>query len=104
MVILFLFWFVLQWQFPSWLWILTGFFYVISLRPKKKIKKQISFRTQVLPFSLVLAIIFGVSFAWTTPYPRLFSKILIIISSDSLFTFSGYITSTSFMYLGGLKK
>ena len=60
MVILFSLWFILQWQFPSWLWILSGFFYVISLRPKKKIKKQISFRTQVLPFSLVLAIIFGV--------------------------------------------
>ena len=60
MVILFSLWFILQWQFPSWLWILSGFFYVISLRPKKKIKKQISFRTQVLPFSLALAIIFGV--------------------------------------------
>ncbi len=59
MVILFSLWFVLQWQFPSWLWILSGFFYVFSLRPKKKIKKQISFRTQVLPFSLALAIIFG---------------------------------------------
>ena len=60
MVILFSLWFILQWQFPSWLWIISGFFYVISLRPKKKIKKQISFRTQVLPFSLALAIIFGV--------------------------------------------
>ena len=60
MVILFSLWFILQWQFPTWLWILSGFFYVISLRPKKKIKKQISFRTQILPFSLVLAIIFGV--------------------------------------------
>ena len=60
MVILFSLWFILQWQFPQWLWIISGFFYVISLRPKKKIKKQISFRTQVLPFSLALAIIFGV--------------------------------------------
>ena len=60
MVILFSLWFILQWQFPTWLWVISGFFYVISLRPKKKIKKQISFRTQVLPFSLALAIIFGV--------------------------------------------
>ena len=60
MVILFSLWFIPQWQFPQWLWIISGFFYVISLRPKKKIKKQISFRTQVLPFSLALAIIFGV--------------------------------------------
>ena len=60
MVVLFSLWFILQWQFPTWLWVISGFFYVISLRPKKKIKKQISFRTQVLPFSLALAIIFGV--------------------------------------------
>jgi len=60
MVILFSLWFILQWQFPTWLWVISGFFYVFSLRPKKKIKKQISFRTQVLPFSLALAIIFGV--------------------------------------------
>jgi len=59
MVILFTLWFILQWQFPSWLWILSGFVYVMSLKPKKKIKKQISFRTQVLPLSLLLAIIFG---------------------------------------------
>ena len=57
MVILFSLWFILQWQFPTWLWVISGFFYVISLRPKKKIKKQISFRTQVLPLSLLLAII-----------------------------------------------
>ena len=59
MVILFTLWFILQWQFPSWLWILSGFVYVMSLKPKKKIKKQISFRTQVFPLSLLLAIIFG---------------------------------------------
>ena len=60
MVILFSLWFILQWQFPTWLWVISGFFYVFSLRPKKKIKKQIPFSTQVLPFSLALAIIFGV--------------------------------------------
>ena len=60
MIILFTLWFVLQWQFPTWLWIVSGFFYVISLRPKKKIKKQVSFSTKVLPLYLALAIIFGV--------------------------------------------
>ena len=59
MIILFTLWFVLQWQFPTWLWILSGFFYVISLRPKKKIKKQVSFGTKILPLYLALAIIFG---------------------------------------------
>ncbi len=60
MVVLFALWFILQWQFPTGLWIITGFFYVISLSRKKKIKKQIPFKTQVLPLSLALAIIFGV--------------------------------------------
>ena len=59
MIILFTLWFVLQWQFPTWLWIFSGFFYAISLRPKKKIKKQVSFNTKVLPLYLALAIIFG---------------------------------------------
>ena len=59
MIILFTLWFVLQWQFPAWLWVFAGFFYVISLRPKKKIKKQVSFDTKVLPLYLALAIIFG---------------------------------------------
>ena len=60
MIILFTLWFVLQWQFPTWLWIFSGFFYVISLKPKKKIKKQVSFDAKVLPLYLALAIIFGV--------------------------------------------
>ena len=60
MVVLFALWFILQWQFPTWLWIITGFSYVISLSPKKKIKKQIPFKAPVLPLSLALAIIFGV--------------------------------------------
>ena len=59
MIILFTLWFVLQWQFPTWLWIFSGFFYAISLRPKKKIKKQVSFDAKVLPLYLALAIIFG---------------------------------------------
>ena len=59
MIILFTLWFILQWQFPTWLWVFSGFFYIISLRPKKKIKKQVSFSTKVLPLYLALAIIFG---------------------------------------------
>ena len=60
MVILFTLWFILQWQFPTWLWVFSGFFYVISLRPKKKIKKkQVPITNKVLPLYLALAIIFG---------------------------------------------
>ena len=59
MVILFALWFILQWQFPAWLWIISGFFYVISLKPKKKFKKQIPIGGKVLPLYLVLALIFG---------------------------------------------
>jgi len=56
MIILFTLWFILQWQFPTWLWIFSGFFYVVSLRPKKKVKKQVSFNTKTLPLYLALAI------------------------------------------------
>ena len=59
MIILFTLWFILQWQFPTWLWIFSGFFYVVSLKPKKKVKKQVSFNTKTLPLYLALAIIFG---------------------------------------------
>ena len=59
MVILFTLWFVLQWQFPTWLWVFSGFFYVLSLRPKKRKRKTITAKTNVLPFYLALAIIFG---------------------------------------------
>jgi len=59
MVILFALWFILQWQFPTWLWIFSGFFYVISLKPRKKVKKQIFLGGKVLPLYLALAIIFG---------------------------------------------
>ena len=59
MVILFALWFVLQWQFPVWLWIFSGFLYVISLIPKKRAKKQIPIGGKVLPLYLTLALIFG---------------------------------------------
>ena len=60
MIILFTLWFILQWQFPTWLWVFSGFFYVISLRPIKKIKKkQVPITNKVLPLYLALAIIFG---------------------------------------------
>ena len=59
MVILFTLWFILDWQFPTWLWLGAGLFYIISLKPKKKIKKRVPFSTAILPLSLALAIVFG---------------------------------------------
>ena len=59
MVILFALWFILKWQFPTWLWIFSGFFYIVSLNPRKKAKKQIPIGGKVLPLYLALALIFG---------------------------------------------
>ena len=57
MIILFTLWYVLGWQFPTWLWILSGLFYLKALKVKKGKRKPSS--TLVLPFYLALAIIFG---------------------------------------------
>ena len=78
MIILFTLWFVLQWQFPTWLWIFSGFFYIISLRPKKKIKKQVSFSTKVLPLYLALAIIFGKDILGNSILPETISVWVVI--------------------------
>ncbi|MDP7196829.1 MAG: hypothetical protein QF864_11645, partial [SAR202 cluster bacterium] len=32
MVILFTFWYILGWQFPTWLWVLSGIFFTFKLR------------------------------------------------------------------------
>ena len=69
MIILFTLWFILQWQFPTWLWVVSGFFYVISLKPKKKKVKSVQSRANVLPFYLALAIIFGSDLAGNAILP-----------------------------------
>jgi len=84
MVILFALWFILQWQFPMWLWIISGFFYVISLKPKRKIKKQISLGGKVFPLYLALAIIFGTDTIGNSILPdssSIWVVILILIGS-----------------------
>ena len=86
MVILFTLWFILNWQFPTWLWIGAGFFYIISLKPKKKIKKRVPFSTAVLPLSLALAIIFGKNILGDPILPNDISKWNIIgIFAGSVF-------------------
>ena len=40
MVILFTFWYILGWQFPIWLWVLSGIF--LSLKIRKSVKRIIS--------------------------------------------------------------
>ena len=79
MVILFTLWFILQWQFPTWLWVFSGFFYVISLRPKKKIKKkQLPITNKVLPLYLALAIIFGTDVLGNSILPESISSWAVI--------------------------
>ena len=36
MVILFTFWYILTWQFPTWLWVLSGIFFALKLRKSTK--------------------------------------------------------------------
>ena len=36
MVILFTFWYILAWQFPPWLWVLSGIFFALKLRKSTK--------------------------------------------------------------------
>lgn len=69
MIILFTLWFILQWQFPTWLWIFSGLLYAMSLKPSKKKVKTIRAQANVLPFYLALAIIFGTDFNGTAILP-----------------------------------
>tara|TARA_B100000959_G_C14945829_1_gene609844 strand:+ start:869 stop:1534 length:666 start_codon:yes stop_codon:yes gene_type:complete len=59
MIILITLWFILQWQFPTWLWVFSILLYATSLRPSKKKVKTVRAQANVLPFYLALAIIFG---------------------------------------------
>ena len=36
MVILFTFWYILAWQFPTWLWVLSGILFALKLRKSTK--------------------------------------------------------------------
>ena len=71
MVILFTFWFILGWQFPTWLWVLSGIFFSLKLRKSTKriiagirgesIKRKSSYpdTSMGLPLSLALGLVFG---------------------------------------------
>ena len=70
MIILFTLWYVLGWQFPTWLWVLSGLFYLVSLRSREKNnKKVVRARTHILPFYLASAIIFGTDIAGQSILP-----------------------------------
>ena len=71
MVILFTFWFILGWQFPTWLWVLSGIFFSLKLRKTIKriiagirgesVKRKSSYpdTSLGLPLSLALGLVFG---------------------------------------------
>ena len=73
MVILFTFWYILGWQFPTWLWVLSGIFFSLKLRKsvnriisgirRESVKKSSSSYPDTsmgLPLSLALGLVFGV--------------------------------------------
>ena len=71
MVILFTFWYLLGWQFPTWLWVLSGIFFSLKMRKSIKriiagirgesVKRKSSYPdiSLGLPLSLALGLVFG---------------------------------------------
>ena len=72
MVILFTFWYILAWQFPTWLWVLSGIFFALKLRKSteqiivgikgESIKRKSSLfpnTSMGLPLSLALGLVYG---------------------------------------------
>ena len=71
MVILFTFWYLLGWQFPTWLWVLSGIFFSLKMRKSIKriiagirgesVKRKSSYpdTSMGLPLSLALGLVFG---------------------------------------------
>ena len=72
MLILFTFWYILAWQFPTWLWVLSGIFFALKLRKSteqiiagikgESIKRKSSLfpnTSMGLPLSLALGLVYG---------------------------------------------
>ena len=72
MVILFTFWYILGWQFPTWLWVLSGIFFTFKLRRSvnriisgirgeslKKRKSSYPDTSMGLPLTLALGLVYG---------------------------------------------
>ena len=71
MVILFTLWYLLSWQFPACLWVLSGIFFALKLRKSTKriiagirgesVKRKSSYpdTSMGLPLSLALGLVFG---------------------------------------------
>ena len=72
-----------------------------TVMPRALISRS-AFSIEKVPIRLAMK--FGVSFATTTPFPNLRSQNSLTVSITSLEVFGPGITSTSFKYLGGLKK
>ena len=72
MVILFTFWYVLGWGFPTWLWVLSGIFFLIKIRksiiriisgikgePLDSKSRSYPNTSIALPMSIALGLVFG---------------------------------------------
>ena len=71
MVILFTFWYILGWQFPTWLWVLSGIFFSLKMRKSIKriiagirgesVKRKSSYpdTSMGLPLSIALGLVYG---------------------------------------------
>jgi len=71
MVILFTFWYILGWQFPTWLWVLSSIFFSLKMRKSIKrivagirgesVKRKSSYpdTSMGLPLSIALGLVYG---------------------------------------------
>jgi len=71
MVILFTFWYLSGWQFPTWLWVLSGIFFSLKMRKSIKrivagirgesVKRKSSYpdTSMGLPLSIALGLVYG---------------------------------------------
>ena len=55
MIILFTLWYILGWQFPVWLWVVSGVMFLVSFSGKGTSKKK----ALTLPLSLALGLTYG---------------------------------------------
>ena len=71
MVTLFALWYLLNWQFPTWLWVVAGLLLLGALTSPSKLKKRHKrLRSIEFPFPLIMALIFGTDILGNSILPQ----------------------------------
>ena len=92
MVILFTLWYLLNWQFPTWLWVVAGLLLLGALTsPNKRKKRYKVIRSIQLPLPLLMALIFGTDVLGNSILPSdvtFWSFVLVVFASIILNSFT----------------